>query len=260
MKNIFILATLVFTLTSPAVADVKTKADNGFSVFHSADIDATPDAIWKRLISPKEYWSKENSWSGSVAGFTLDPRPGGCFCEAMQEPLPGGKFKTICNVEHMRVIFAQPGKVLRMQGALGPLQSEAMLGTLTVAIGPAKSGSGSTVTFSYVAGGYMRYKPADIANVVDKVIGEQFAGLIAPFTGASPSDAKSAEWSMDVDKVTGSQTVPQPGAQSGGQLGSSTQSALDGMKLPTGEEVAKAPAPVKSRAKTKPKVASEETR
>jgi hypothetical protein len=254
MKNTLILVTALLAFLSPAIAEVKTKADNGFSVFHSADIDATPDAIWKRLISPKEYWSKEHSWSGSVAGFTLDPRPGGCFCEAIQAPLPDGKFRTIGNVEHMRVIFAQPGKVLRMQGALGPLQSEAMLGTLTVAIAPAKSGSGSTVSFSYVAGGYMRYKPADIANVVDKVIGEQFSGLIAPFTSSPSGDAKPAEWSMDVDKVTA--------PQSDTSLGSSTQNALDEMKLPTEEELVKATAPAKPKpkAKIKPKVAPEETR
>jgi hypothetical protein len=243
MKNTLYLCTALLVLATSAHAEVKTKADNGFSVFHSADIDATPDIIWKRLISPKDYWNKEHSWSGSVAGFTLDPRPGGCFCEAIQEELPGGKFKTLGNVEHMRVIYAQPGKVLRMQGALGPLQSEAMLGTLTVAIAPAKSGNGSTVSFSYVAGGYMRYKPADIATAVDKVIGEQFAGLIKPYIAVSASAAvetKSAEWSLDVDKVTSQEPA------------SSVEGALNDMKLPTQEEAEKPLAPAKPKLAPKP--------
>ncbi len=201
MIKFLIPITLLLAFSSPAIAEVKTAADNGFSTFHSAEVSAAPDVIWKRLITPKEYWDKENSWSGSVAGFTLDARPGGCFCEAIQEELPGGKFKNVGNVEHMRVIFAQPGKVLRMQGALGPLQSEAMLGTLTVAITPSKSGAGSTVSFSYVVGGYMRYKPAQIAASVDKVMGAQFAGLIKPFVSEQTEAAAANEWSLDVEKI-----------------------------------------------------------
>jgi hypothetical protein len=251
MKTPLILSATLLVLASPAMAEVKTKADNGFSVFHTTDVDATPDAIWKRLISPKDYWSKDHSWSGSVAGFTLDPRPGGCFCEVINDEGSGAKPKTLGNVEHMRVIFAQPGKVLRMQGALGPLQSEAMLGTLTVAIAPAKSGTGSTVSFSYVAGGYMRYKPADIATVVDKVIGEQFANLIKPFvtqTAAVAEGTKPAEWSLDVENITGTE----PRTAVGG--------ALEDMKLPPEEAPKKVTPPVKPKSKVKPKVAPEETR
>lgn len=188
---------------SPAFADIKAQGDNGFNVVHVAVVDAAPDVIWKRLITPKAYWSKAHSWSGSVDGFTLDPRAGGCFCELIQEKDAKGKMKTIGSVEHMRVIFAQPDKVLRMQGALGPLQSEAILGTLTVAITPANEGSGTTVSFSYVVGGYMRYKISDIAPAVDKVIGEQLAGLIKPYTIIAAAEEKPAGWSLDLDGIAG---------------------------------------------------------
>lgn len=198
MKTIYIVSVLSFVLSSPVAAEVKTVADTGFSTLHIAEVDATPEVIWARLIKPKDYWSAEHSWSGSVAGFTLDPRADGCFCEAFQEKGADGKIKTVGTVEHMRVIFAQPGKVLRMQGALGPLQSEAMLGTLTVAIAPLEDGAGSKISFSYVAGGYMRYKTADIAPAVDKVLGEQFANLIKPFLA---QDKKASEWSLDVEKL-----------------------------------------------------------
>ncbi len=242
MKNILIFGATLFALSTPALAEVKTKADNGFSVFHGADVDATPDAIWKRLISPKDYWNPDHSWSGSVEGFTLDPRPGGCFCEAILEEGAGTKAKTLGNVEHMRVIFAQPGKVLRMQGALGPLQSEAMLGTLTVAIAPAKSGKGTTVSFSYVAGGYMRYKPDDIASKVDAVIDEQFTRMIKPFVeSVAAADTKTSEWSLDVDKVT----AKEPDTAVGG--------ALEDMKLPVEQEIEKVPVPQKPQPKPKTK-------
>ena len=121
-----------------------------------------------------------------------------------------GKIKTTGSVEHMRVIFSQPGKVLRMQGALGPLQSEAVLGTLTVAIEPLKSGGGSKISFSYVVGGYMRYKTSEIAPAVDKVLGEQFKSLISPFAPKAGEEAKADGFSLDVEKLEESTAKPAP--------------------------------------------------
>ena len=214
MRKFIYAATAIVAMPSSAFAEIKAQGDNGFNVVHIATVEAEPDVIWKRLITPKEYWSSAHSWSGSVDGFILDPRAGGCFCELIQEKDAKGKPKTVGSVEHMRVIFAQPGKVLRMQGALGPLQSEAMLGTLTVAITPAKEGRGTTVSLSYVAGGYMRYKLSEIAPAVDKVIGEQFAGLIKPYSAIETSEGKPKDWSLDLggltDEDAGAVKEPEP--------------------------------------------------
>jgi hypothetical protein len=221
MKTWTILAATLLAFSTPAQAEVKSQADHGFSVVHIADAD--PAAVWARLIVPKNYWSKAHSWSGSVEGFYLEPRAGGCFCENMLAKDPKAKTKITGTVEHMRVIFADPGKVLRMQGALGPLQAEAVLGTLTVAIVPAKSGLGSTVSFAYVVGGYMRFKTPEIAKAVDTVIGEQFESMIKPFvktvgdpvpllndgqigplddaSGEGESAPKQNEWSLDLDTL-----------------------------------------------------------
>jgi alpha-D-ribose 1-methylphosphonate 5-triphosphate synthase subunit PhnG len=129
----------------------------------------------------------------------------------------GGKKKPVGSVEHMRVIYAHPRHVLRMQGALGPLQSEAVLGTLTVAIEPVKDTEGrSKISFSYVVGGYNRYKNAEIANAVDRVLGEQFANLTAPYAKEAKAVEPDKEWSLDVDKVTGGGAVAtQPDIGSG---------------------------------------------
>lgn len=201
MKKLLISAASFAALSSPALAEVKTVTDTGFNVVHIAEIAAEPDVIWKRLIAPKFYWSKAHSWSGSSDGFYIDAQAGGCFCELFQENGADGKTKTTGSVEHMRVIFAQPGKVLRMQGALGPLQSEAVLGTLTVAIEPMKGGKGSKVSFSYVVGGYMRYKTTDIAPAVDKVLGEQFKSLISPYAPKIGDEPKVGGFSLDVEKL-----------------------------------------------------------
>jgi hypothetical protein len=192
MKNrLFIAAVpaLAALLSVPAVAEVSAKSDAGFVIVHTAEVSVAPDVVWKRLIAPKLWWNPSHSWSGSVEGFYLDTQAGGCFCERFQEKDAEGQIRNVGSVEHMRVIFSDPGKVLRMQGALGPLQSEAVLGTLTVKIDPVKSGGGSKVTLSYVVGGYMRYKTDEIAPAVDSMLAEQFARLNKPF--AVPSTLKT---------------------------------------------------------------------
>jgi transcription termination factor Rho len=52
---------------------------------------------------------------------SIDVRPGGCWCEG----LPDGGF-----VEHMRVVHARPRQMLRMVGALGPLQKVSVNGAM----------------------------------------------------------------------------------------------------------------------------------
>lgn len=204
MKRLILLSACVAVISSPAAAEVKTISDTGFSVLHTAQVDAAPDIVWKRLIAPKLWWSKAHSWSGSVDGFTLDARAGGCFCEAIQEKGADGKLKTVGTVEHMRVIYAHPQKVLRMQGALGPLQAEAVLGTLTIAMEKAKDGEGTTINFSYVAGGYMRQKLSSISGAVNGVLGEQFQSLISPWAAAATVETDSpASVEKPADKSKG---------------------------------------------------------
>ncbi len=200
MKNL-VLAIVLAVYASPADAEVKATSDSGFNVVHIASVTATPDEVWKRLLAPKNWWNKAHSWSGSSDGFYIDAQANGCFCELFQEKGADGKLKTVGSVEHMRVIFAQPGRVLRMQGALGPLQSEAVIGTLTIAMEPAKAGKMTKVSFSYVVGGYMRYKVAEIAPAVDKVLGEQFRNMVEPFSPAVGPEPAAEEFSLDVDRL-----------------------------------------------------------
>lgn len=201
MKSVLLPAGLLAAISSPAFAEVKAASDAGFNSVHIATVNATPEEIWKRLLTPKDYWSKAHSWSGSSAGFYIDAQANGCFCEMFQEADKNGQLKTVGSVEHMRVIFAYPGKVLRMQGALGPLQSEAVIGTLTVAMEPAKDNSVTRVSFSYVVGGYMRYKVSEIAPAVDKVLGEQFKNMLLPFLPTGTEAPKVDSFKLDVETI-----------------------------------------------------------
>src|SRR3546814_12366598 len=78
----------------------------------------------------------------------------------------------------MRVNQAYPDRALRMQGALGPLQSEAVTGILTIAISEVEEGT--RIVGEYVVGGHMRFEIPVIAKAVDGVLSQQLAGLAAP--------------------------------------------------------------------------------
>lgn len=208
-KTVILVAATLAATSPPAIAEVKATSDTGFNVVHIASVKATPDEIWKRLLAPKDWWNKAHSWSGSSAGFYIDAQANGCFCELFQETGADGKLKTTGSVEHMRVIFAQPGKVLRMQGALGPLQSEAVIGTLTVAMEPAKDGGLTKVSFSYVVGGYMRYKVSEIAPAVDKVLAEQFRNLLSPFAPQDSPETKPGGFRLDIENIAEPDAAPE---------------------------------------------------
>ena len=76
----------------------------------------------------------------------------------------------------MTVIYADPGKLLRMSGALGPMQEAGVTGTLTFELKAA--GEGTQITLSYSAGGYFQGGLQALAAPVDQVLGAQMAGLV----------------------------------------------------------------------------------
>ena len=175
-------------LSPAASAKVVDQSDAGFSVAHTAQVAATPADVWKMLRMPQSWWSKEHSWSGDGANFWLDSQAGGCFCEKLPDTGSG-----VGSVQHARILFSKPNQLLRLSGAFGPLQGEALTGTLTIQI--KETPTGSALRFDYVVGGYMRFKVGDIAPAVDKVIGEQLLGLANALGGALPPtrDEKAKE-------------------------------------------------------------------
>jgi hypothetical protein len=196
MKKLAMLSALAAaSFATPAAAEVKPANALSFLSSHIAEVSASPDDLWKRLVTPKDWWSKDHSWSGSVDGMSIDAKVGGCFCELIQKKDDKGKLQTTGNVEHMRVIYTDPGKVLRMQGALGPLQSESVLGTLTIAIQALPGKKRSKISFNYMVGGHTRFPSSKMASAVDGVLAEQFSRLLKPYAadivlpGLPPSES-----------------------------------------------------------------------
>lgn len=150
-----------------AQAEVVDKSASGFLVRGTATVAAKPAAVYAALTVPAKWWEAAHTWSGDSKNLSMAAKVGGCFCERLSS---GGE------VQHMSVIYADPGKLLRLSGALGPMQEAGVVGTLTFALKP--EGEGTQVTMSYSAGGYFQGGMAALAAPVDQVLSAQLAGLV----------------------------------------------------------------------------------
>jgi uncharacterized protein YndB with AHSA1/START domain len=137
------LFTFALSHSSNVAAEVLAVGPNGFSLSETTHIAAPPDKVYAAIVAPQRWWSSQHSFSGSAANFTFDAREGGCWCET----LPNGGF-----VEHLRIVYAAPGKVLRLRGAMGPFQGWGADGALTYALkGDDKA---TELTITYNLGGF----------------------------------------------------------------------------------------------------------
>lgn len=205
LRNWFAAASLsVALLAQPAAAEVIKQNDNGFVVHLEAEVKADTKATWLALISPAKWWNRAHTWSGDSANLTLRPQAGGCFCEKIPEVPDATRVTLEGSVEHMRVVQSYPESALRMRGALGPLQGEAVTGVLTIAL--SETAQGTRIVWEYVVGGYMRYEMPVIAKAVDGMNAQQlgelanFLGPIAPVETPAP-EPEAADPDSDPENV-----------------------------------------------------------
>jgi uncharacterized protein YndB with AHSA1/START domain len=176
-RSVHVLTGLLIALAviCPARAVVNDAAANGFSVSENLHIAAPPSAVYETLTSPARWWSSQHTFSKSAANLVLDAKAGGCWCETLPE---GG------SVLHLIVVHADPGKVLVMRGALGPLQGLGVDGAMTIKLKPAADGTDLALTYN--VGGYLKDGLQSWAGPVDGVLAEQMARLKAQIETGSP--------------------------------------------------------------------------
>ena len=165
-KASFATAAALFAAAAPAAAEVRSSGPGGFEVEAKVVVPAAPAAAYAMLGRIGEWWNKDHTYSGSSANLSLKAKVGGCFCERIP---PNGA------IEHMRVVYARPGTILRLQGGLGPLQAEGVAATLTWTLKAVPGGT--EIVQTYVVGGYVRGGAEKLAPIVDKVMAEQLSGL-----------------------------------------------------------------------------------
>jgi uncharacterized protein YndB with AHSA1/START domain len=177
-STVFTAALLCFA--TAAYAEVADMNSSGFLIKHEVTVNATPAKAYKTLVDEiGGWWNPAHTYSNDAGNLSIDARPGGCFCEKL--PNGGG-------VQHMSVVYASPGQVVRMMGALGPLQSSGRAGSMTWKFTP--GASVTRIELSYSVGGYLQGGFEKIAPAVDGVVGEQLGRLKTFIETGKPTLAK----------------------------------------------------------------------
>jgi len=156
------LAAIALLAASPAGAEVVSASPNGFEVRQTVNLVVAPNVAFAAFGDLPGWWDPQHTYSGKSSNLSLDMTPGGCFCERF--PDGGG-------IEHMHVIYVEPGKHVILTGALGPLLYEATTGGMDVMV---KSGAGgSQLVLDYRVAGFAKGGADKLAAGVDAVLGEQ---------------------------------------------------------------------------------------
>ena len=169
------LAFLSSAAAGPLAADVVQAAPDGFTVQSVFDTDATPAQLYQAMVgSIGSWWHPDHTYSGDPGRLSIEARPDGCFCER----LDGG------GARHMTVVYVDAGKLVRLAGGLGPLQNEAVSGTMSWSFEPREAGARLVVT--YKVSGAAAIGLDQWASPVDQVLAQAAARLVRYVQTGSP--------------------------------------------------------------------------
>lgn len=185
---LFLLAVVAWCSTvDPAGAAAQAAQDfeihdGGFTVTQSYRIEADPMSLYQILVGRvDEYWHADHTFSGDSANLYIEDRPGGCFCERLEND---------GFVRHLDVVFARPGSLLRLGGGLGPLGEYAVTGTLSLVLEAADGGTALTLT--YRVSGHVPQGFATWAEPVSGVLRQQMERLERLAETGSPEPGGAA--------------------------------------------------------------------
>jgi len=168
MRASVILCAAVF-LFAPAwaTAEVADASAGGFTIKLTLNVQASPDDVYRKFVrNVGDWWDSSHTFSGNSHNLTIEEKAAGCFCEKLPD---GGA------VRHMEVAYFAPGKKLVLTGALGPLQTMAVTGAMTIQFSPIDKGTKLEVTYAVV--GYLPAGMNTLAAPVDGVLNGLFSRL-----------------------------------------------------------------------------------
>ncbi|HVO99337.1 MAG TPA: hypothetical protein VMT15_14800 [Bryobacteraceae bacterium] len=173
MKALLLLAAVV------AHAEVIDSSASGFTVKAVLTVKASPEVVMDKLIhNVGDWWHPAHTYSHDPHNLKIEAKPGGCWCEKV-----GDGF-----VKHLEVIHYRPPGYIAFSGAPGPLQAQAVTGTLQVQLSAAEGGTKLEMT--YAVGGYLAKGLNSWASIIDTVFTEQFTRLKNYVETGQPAPAK----------------------------------------------------------------------
>jgi uncharacterized protein YndB with AHSA1/START domain len=162
-----LLCACLLLLPLSLIADVTHSSPHAFTVTNSITVGKDPALIHRTLTAHLgEWWVSSHTWSGDSANLSIRLEEGG----GMYESLPDGGM-----VEHLRLLYAAPGKEYRWAGALGPLQSMSVNGRFIWTVEPVEQGH--RVVFTYHVWGFDTDGLDAIAPAVDGMMKETIGAL-----------------------------------------------------------------------------------
>lgn len=157
------LALLLSHATHAAVAE---QFAGGFELRYEQLVPRRAEQIYLGFVRIGSWWDLSQTYTGKADGLTLKLGPGGCFCEH------GKHFY----VRHLELVFAEKYRRLVFTGGLGPLQSMAVNGVLSVTITP--GAEASTLQWTYRVSGGDPAKMSALAKPVDSLMQGQFERFV----------------------------------------------------------------------------------
>ncbi|HEX3742956.1 MAG TPA: SRPBCC family protein [Bryobacteraceae bacterium] len=147
-------------------AEVLDSSAAGFTMRETVEIQAAPQDVYAKIFRVGEWWNPVHTFSHDTHNLIMEQKAGGCFCEKL--PNGGG-------VKHMEVVNFSPAKTIVLHGAMGPMQTMAVSGSMQIQLSP--SNGGTKVEVTYAVAGYLPAGLTTWATIVDGVIKDQFTRL-----------------------------------------------------------------------------------
>ncbi|NND00165.1 MAG: SRPBCC domain-containing protein [Gammaproteobacteria bacterium] len=161
-----------------ANARVLEQSAAGFVIEIAAEADQPVAASYQQFLRVGEWWDGQHSWFGNADNFYIEPRAGGCFCEVDGDQ----------QVQHMRVVYVEPNKEIRMLGGLGPLQMMAVHGAMSWTFTSGQDGQ-TLILHRYAVSGYHKDGLDKLAAIVDQVQSAQVERLVHRLANTSLKQA-----------------------------------------------------------------------
>jgi hypothetical protein len=171
----YIAPLTLLMLPVSAAAEVISASDHGFELQQSVNLVIPQPKAFAAFGQVGQWWGKDHTYSGDSSRMSMQLRPGGCFCETLED---GG------GIEHMHVTLVRPDEQVVLTGGLGPLLYQATAGVMDVKV--ERIAGGSRVTMNYRAAGFANGDAAKFAPLVDQVLGDQMKRFRVYAAGGAP--------------------------------------------------------------------------